>query len=160
MDADVLPFIIPVWLTGTYWLFFISVGADLGTGYDKLMPEGRPSPHKYFPKLGVKLGVTFGDPIPPERISVLLDDLRHDRGTRTCSSIDASLSTRAPKSAVSEDMRGISECCPQQHVTHYTQVNRIRSEVTAIIQHAVEELGRKISGDKLGGPLIDSQVHQ
>ncbi|KIM67796.1 hypothetical protein SCLCIDRAFT_106811 [Scleroderma citrinum Foug A] len=113
MDADVLPLIIPIWLTG----------------FDKLMPEGRPSPYKYFPKLGVKLGVAFGDPIPPERISALLDDLRHDKSTQI------------------------------HNAMHKSQVNCIRSEVTAVIKCAVEDLGRKISGDRLDGPLIDSQIN-
>lgn len=136
MDANVPPLIIPMWLTG----------------FDKLMPQGRPSPYKYFPKPGIKLGVAFGDPIPSERIFALLDVLRHDASTQKHSSINTP--------AVGEELQLrtaeiTSEEYPRQHAMHKTQVNRTRSEVTAVIQCAVEDLGRKISGDKLDGPLID-----
>lgn len=36
------------------------------SGFDKLMPEGRRAPFKYFPRPGAQLTVTFGDPIAPE----------------------------------------------------------------------------------------------
>lgn len=130
------------------------------------MPEGRPSPYKYFPKLGVKLGVAFGDPIPPERISALLDDLRHDKSTQIHSSIDTPCPgiTALHTPAVGEESHlrvvGItSEESPRQDAMHKSQVNCIRSEVTAVIKCAVEDLGRKISGDRLDGPLIDSQIN-
>ena len=38
------------------------------TGYERLMPEGRPFPQKYLPRLGTRLSVTFGDPIPAEQL--------------------------------------------------------------------------------------------
>ncbi|KIJ70447.1 hypothetical protein HYDPIDRAFT_77501 [Hydnomerulius pinastri MD-312] len=99
METNVPPLIIPMWLTG----------------FDKLMPEHRPFPYKYFPKMGIKLGVAFGDPIPSEKLTAALSVLRRDRGSST----------------------------------HTEQMDQVRSEVTAIIQRAVENLGRKVSGDKL-----------
>ncbi|KAE9405925.1 hypothetical protein BT96DRAFT_811564 [Gymnopus androsaceus JB14] len=46
------PTIIPMWITG----------------FDKLMPEGRAFPFKYFPRLGARLSVTFGEALPFEHI--------------------------------------------------------------------------------------------
>jgi len=47
MEANAIPVIIPVWLTG----------------FDQVMPEGRRFPYKYMPRLGASLSVTFGDPL-------------------------------------------------------------------------------------------------
>jgi monolysocardiolipin acyltransferase len=49
-SAIKLPVVIPVWITG----------------FNKLMPEGRPFPYKYIPKIGQHLSVTFGKPISRE----------------------------------------------------------------------------------------------
>ena len=38
------------------------------TGFDTLMPEGRRFPFNYFPRIGARLSVTFGNPIPPEEV--------------------------------------------------------------------------------------------
>ncbi|KAL4082003.1 acyltransferase-domain-containing protein [Scleroderma yunnanense] len=130
MEANVMPLIIPMWLTG----------------FDKLMPEGRPSPYKYFPKLGVKLGVAFGHPIPPERFSTLLDAPQHEQSTQTHSSTGSPSIEALHTPTIDEDHL-------LEHTTRWRQADRIRCEVTAIIQRAVEDLGRKISGDKLDGPL-------
>jgi len=46
------PTVIPMWITG----------------FDKLMPEGRAFPYKYFPRIGAQLSVTFGEPLPSEII--------------------------------------------------------------------------------------------
>ncbi|KAG9317176.1 acyltransferase-domain-containing protein [Chiua virens] len=146
MESNVPPLIIPMWLTG----------------FDKLMPEHRPFPYKYFPKMGIQLGVTFGDPIPPDRILVALKALhRH-----------ASLPHGAAENLIGHD--GISIRSGSNGVLHgkgwmesaiakaggypvvgrggterRTLMNEVRSEVTAIVQRAVEELGRKVSGNTL-----------
>ncbi|EKM51113.1 uncharacterized protein PHACADRAFT_151674 [Phanerochaete carnosa HHB-10118-sp] len=52
MEAEQPPTIIPMWLTG----------------YEDLMPEGRSWPWKLFPKRGVALSVTFGEPILADKI--------------------------------------------------------------------------------------------
>ncbi|KAJ3734422.1 acyltransferase-domain-containing protein [Lentinula guzmanii] len=46
------PIVIPMWITG----------------FDKLMPEGRAFPFKYFPRIGARLSVTFGGPLPLDHI--------------------------------------------------------------------------------------------
>lgn len=132
MEANVLPLIIPMWLTG----------------FDKLMPEGRPFPFKFFPKLGVKLGVAFGDPIPPAKIVTLLDSLPNPRGNRALR-----------RHSFSEEPHGRREVRDDEFlasdvaIMEEREMDYIRSEVTAIIQRAVEDLGRKLSGNRLDRPL-------
>lgn len=127
MEANVLPLIIPMWLTG----------------FDKLMPEGRPFPSKYLPKLGVKLGVAFGDPIPPARIVALLDTMPNNRGNQ------------APRthSYTEEPCRYERSLVNDEAIVQKREMDHIRSEVTVIIQRAVEDLGRKLSGNRLDRPL-------
>lgn len=127
MEANVLPLIIPMWLTG----------------FDKLMPEGRPFPLKFLPKLGVKLGVAFGDPIPPARIVALLDTMPNNRGNQ------------APRthSYTEEPCRYERSLVNDEAIVQKREMDHIRSEVTAIIQRAVEDLGRKLSGNRLDRPL-------
>ncbi|KAF9246916.1 acyltransferase-domain-containing protein [Melanogaster broomeanus] len=116
METNVPPLIIPMWLTGMNLL---------PHAFDKLMPERRPFPYKYFPKMGVKLGVTFGDPIPPKQIVAALAAAR-----------------------AGEDLVAELEAAARRR-----QMDEVRSEVTAIIQRAVEDLGRKVCGDKLDRPV-------
>jgi monolysocardiolipin acyltransferase len=47
MESKIPPVVIPMWITG----------------FDQLMPEGRPFPHKYFPQVPAQLSVTFGQPV-------------------------------------------------------------------------------------------------
>ncbi|KAI0739631.1 acyltransferase-domain-containing protein [Daedaleopsis nitida] len=63
MEAQKPPVIIPMWLTG----------------FDKLMPEGRPFPCKYLPKRDAKLSITFGKPIPATDIQDILATLVRER---------------------------------------------------------------------------------
>ena len=127
------------------------------TGFDKLMPEHRPFPYKYFPKMGIHLGVTFGHPIPPDKIMVALNALSRpkspspppgvaENSVRHSGSPTGALHVRGwVESAIVRDplleREGAGRCA---------QMDEIRSEVTAIIQRAVEELGRKVSGNTLG----------
>ncbi|KAG7096684.1 hypothetical protein E1B28_004098 [Marasmius oreades] len=53
------PVVIPMWITG----------------FDALMPEGRPFPYKFFPRLGTSLTVTFGKPLPPDAVASIVDCL-------------------------------------------------------------------------------------
>ena len=52
MEANSHPTVIPVWLTG----------------FDQLMPEGRKFPYNFLPRAGTDLSITFGEPIPGERL--------------------------------------------------------------------------------------------
>ncbi|KIJ19895.1 hypothetical protein PAXINDRAFT_174464 [Paxillus involutus ATCC 200175] len=148
METNVPPIIIPMWLTG----------------FDKLMPEHRPFPYKFIPKMGIELGVTFGDPIPAEKIMAASCILR--QGTWSSSHAEIAkdgIRYNGPLSrpGVGDDMRlggwvgdagGILVAESEAEVRR-RQTDEVRSEVTAIIQRAVEDLGRMVSGDKLDRPL-------
>ncbi|KAG1820534.1 acyltransferase-domain-containing protein [Suillus subaureus] len=101
METAAPPLVIPMWLTG----------------FDKLMPEHRLFPYKYFPRLGIRLGVVFGDPIPVKEITAALTMQAEERFAPGCE----------PK----------------------RQMDVVRSNVTAIVQRAVEALGRQVSGNLL-----------
>ncbi|KAJ8522983.1 hypothetical protein ONZ45_g498 [Pleurotus djamor] len=133
METTNPPVIIPMWLSG----------------FDQLMPEGRPFPWKYLPRFfaGVKLSVTFGEPINPDVISAALE-------ARSGVELDTSVSPQK-----GERTHGwIGDKIPATHTKHCPDhaleddVARIRSRVTSIIHSAVEDLGRKVDGDLLGAP--------
>ena len=98
MEAKLPPVIIPMWITG----------------FDQLMPEGRPFPYNYLPRFGAHLGVTFGSPIAENE---LLEALR--------SKSSPCITKRAPIESSADD--------PSRAL--------IRQRVTAIIHREVERLG-------------------
>ena len=59
METNVIPTIIPMWLTG----------------FDHVMPEPRGFP-KFLPRLRKDLSITFGSPMDPSKWSQVLDPLR------------------------------------------------------------------------------------
>jgi len=132
------------------------------TGFDKLMPEHRPVPYKFLPKMGVQLGVAFGDPIPPDKIIDALKVLHSQKGSSLSPAI-AEYSTARPSSgpglSSTIQIGGWMENAIGDAVLELgdaerrVQMDKVRSEVTAIIQRAVEDLGRKVSGDRLDLPL-------
>ena len=101
MEAKLIPVIIPMWITG----------------FDQLMPEGRPFPYNYIPRIGARLGVTFGNPIAENE---LLEAL--------CSIASQSISSHEPRAPI-----GPSTDDPSTAL--------IRQKVTAIIHREVERLG-------------------
>lgn len=128
METAVPPLIIPMWLTG----------------FDKLMPENRSFPYKYFPRLGIRLGVAFGDPIPVEEITAALSASLITEG-----SVESNLSHGLQsggwvgRRVMQAEERFASGCEQKRHM------DMMRSDVTAIVQRAVETLGRKVSGNLL-----------
>ena len=101
MEAKIPPVIIPMWISG----------------FDRLMPEGRPFPYKYLPRIGAHLGVTFGNPIAENE---LLEALRSNASQSTTS--------HEPRAPI-----GLSADDPSRAL--------IRQRVTAIIHREVERLG-------------------
>ncbi|KAF9047161.1 hypothetical protein BDZ89DRAFT_1007320 [Hymenopellis radicata] len=59
-----IPTVIPMWLTG----------------FDTLMPEGRPFPYNFLPRVGARMSVTFGTPIPGSEISKVIESVRASSG--------------------------------------------------------------------------------
>ena len=101
MEAKLPPVVIPMWITG----------------FDQLMPEGRPFPYNYLPCMGARLGVTFGNPIAENE---LLEAL--------CSSVSQSITNREPS-------------VPTGSFADNSGTALIRQRVTAIIHREVERLG-------------------
>ncbi|KAH7914376.1 acyltransferase-domain-containing protein [Hygrophoropsis aurantiaca] len=145
MESAIPPIIIPMWLSG----------------FNKLMPEHRPFPNKYIPRLGVKLGVAFGDPLPPRDITTALHAFRQKMASQNHSSIflerlestdsdhivaphgDSCLGGRTGYVAMGE-----LKVNPKSN-TDGQQLDQVRSDITAILQRAVEALGRNVAGDML-----------
>lgn len=135
MEAAIPPVIIPMWLSG----------------FDKLMPEGRPFPYNYLPKLGVDLSVTFGNPIPADEIKAALTVLGADRQGGI-----------PPRGLEKERMGGwigekVAHEMPHNMNEEETikwkqlQTMKVRIEVTSIVHQAIEALGRSVSGNLLSG---------
>ena len=130
------------------------------TGFDKLMPEHRPFPRKYFPKMGVRLGVTFGDPIRPHKITDVLDALRGLDLTHSLPDIAEKFDAPSDRSELNSGLpidgwmrdaivRACGESVVEREGAGRARMDAIRSEVTAVIQRAVEDVGRKVSGENL-----------
>jgi monolysocardiolipin acyltransferase len=107
------------------------------------MPEGRPFPNKHIPRLGVNLSVTFGEPLPAESIKASLVVLSSGSSGERSSSSGAVARCKGgfaqTNGTATGEMEG-ADC----------KMGQVRSEITAIIQHAVEEVGRNVSGSELG----------
>ncbi|KAF9534982.1 acyltransferase-domain-containing protein [Crepidotus variabilis] len=129
METKVPPLVIPMWITG----------------FDQLMPEGRPFPNKYIPRIGARLTVTFGHPIPADEIRRALIVERND------GDVDASAVAKDPERLegwLGDEAKAkglLLDISADKEI--YTSL--IRQKVTAIIQRDVEALGRRVSGDSL-----------
>lgn len=141
------------------------------------MPEGRAFPWKYLPRLGVKLSVTFGEPLPPEDIQAALRAMGLEDVQRKSDPTVAPSKDIISKGARARDETGINANDKLFGVTNLErvregvtreavgmnletesrkrQLDHTRSLVTAVVQRAVEQLGRRVSGDDLG----KSEIH-
>lgn len=142
MEAATPPVVIPMFVTG----------------FDQLMPEGRRFPYKYFPRPGAHLTVTFGPPIPPDEIKNALGILKIG-STAGREDADCGASNLVPPEAKargwigSEVDRTLGEVKDPglgkdekkvRDEKERAEIMRVRSEVTAVVQRAVEALGRDV----------------
>ena len=115
------------------------------------MPEGRPFPWKFIPRLGCKLSITFGDPLSPQDLQAALsheDFHRHPSISRgsSCSSSseDVNRAERMGKGITHESIGiGVEEESTKRKMDH------VRSMVTDAVQRRVETVGRRVSGENL-----------
>ncbi|KAF8974690.1 acyltransferase-domain-containing protein [Flammula alnicola] len=139
MEANIPPVVIPMWLTG----------------FDQLMPEGRSFPYNYFPRIGARLSVTFGDPIPADEILEALDVSRTDPDVDDSEDVpdtpDQLKGWLGDQATKKHDATG-RVCNDEDHL----YASLIRQKVTAILHHDVEALGRSVSGNLLGGTPRDA----
>ncbi|KAF5322909.1 hypothetical protein D9619_001050 [Psilocybe cf. subviscida] len=122
MEAQVTPKVIPMWISG----------------FEQLMPEGRPFPSKYFPRPGAQLRITFGEPIPPSVILAALDSSRLE------------LPTQPPH--IYLDSPSLRIDCIDKFNSHLITTATVRANVTSVLHDYVEALGHQISGNLLGEP--------
>jgi len=120
MEAPRIPTIIPMWITG----------------FDKLMPEGRRAPWRFFPRPGASLSVTFGAPLSE-------------------ASVRATLGMGSGVRVSWRDGDGDGD-------GGYVKAGAVaeaetRIAVTELVQRAVEVLGWQVSGNLLTGPPYQHQ---
>ncbi|KAF8873866.1 acyltransferase-domain-containing protein [Gymnopilus junonius] len=135
MEAKIPPVVIPMWVTG----------------FDHLMPEGRPFPYKYLPCLGARLSVTFGKPVPADEIREAL------AVTKTDPDVDPSaiLTPDDLRGWLGEESKERKKYGSARYYDEKMYASLIRQKITAIIHRDVEALGKSISGDLLANPLQD-----
>jgi monolysocardiolipin acyltransferase len=129
------------------------------------MPEHRPFPWKYVPHFGVKLSITFGDPLPPEDIQTVLRMLSHgdchhyasaspaqhsntDKGV--CKGGDSGEDMHFGINRVKEMKGRMTREFITMDASRKREIDCVRSMVTAVVQQSVETVGRRVSGDTLG----------
>ena len=108
MEAKLLPVVVPMWITG----------------FDQLMPEGRPFPYHFMPRIGAHLGVTFGKPIAENEI---LEALRPSMSPSNAPQIITNPDSNAMVGSLADD----------------SNTALIRQRVTAVVHREVERLGRR-----------------
>ncbi|THV05418.1 hypothetical protein K435DRAFT_712859 [Dendrothele bispora CBS 962.96] len=111
------PTIIPMWITG----------------FDKLMPEGRAFPFKFFPRIGTRLSVTFGEPLPADEITNVIRRISVEH--------EKKLSQNRNKDQLGRDQ--------EKERDRIEFERRVRVEITDVVHRAVWKLGRSVAGDSL-----------
>ena len=120
------------------------------------MPEGRKSPYKFFPRRGVALSVTFGEPIPADEIRRRLWVAGERSGVSSLTADNEPTvgdPAQEERSVATAGKRWLGDIL--QHRMHESgegstqqRVARLRSEITAVLQEEVEALGRRVLDGK------------
>ncbi|PPR02492.1 hypothetical protein CVT24_002041 [Panaeolus cyanescens] len=133
MSTTQMPVVIPMWISG----------------FDRLMPEGRPFPYKYLPHMGVDLSVTFGEPIDPELLKRALL-IPRDPAPSTIHNLG--LEPTLGGSTTQEHLEGWSKNLDPLHDEDALRTSLIRQQLTSIVHDHVQKLGYSVSGPLLGAP--------
>lgn len=139
------------------------------SGFDKLMPEHRPFPWKYIPRLGVNLSITFGNPLSPEEIKAALRALSHEE-IDSQSGVPSRHSQGSTSKSLNEAVNNEDRLFGADHIERVREgvtrestnigmegearkqkIDHVRSMITAVVQRSVEALGRQVSEKMLGG---------
>ena len=98
------------------------------------MPEGRRAPWKFLPRQGARLSVTFGAPLSPAVVRATM-----------------ALASGMALAPWHDDGEG-KEWSTGMPVEMDAEAEvKVRIALTELMQHAVEDLGRQVSGDSLTG---------
>jgi monolysocardiolipin acyltransferase len=101
------------------------------SGFDALMPEGRPAPYKYLPRPFQSLRVVFGNPLSE-------DDVRS--GLIECASRAVYHDDHSQTGATAAIPPWLFDAIKPELDNGRLDLDSMRSEVTALIQKHVEAL--------------------
>lgn len=139
------------------------------------MPEGRSRPWKFFPRRGVALSVTFGEPVPRDDIRKALTStpppinllpINTPLAKRTLGTSQTTVVVDEPEfdmGSEAEEERSLEKAregwlggatdakLASLHETDgvesmQKEMARVRGEVTAVLQREVEKLGKRVLG--------------
>ena len=100
------------------------------------MPEGRRAPWKFFPRPGARLSVTFGAPLTSAAVrATMASRMRLELGPWRDGNGTLQQGGQAKVAADAETEMEVE----------------VRIALTELVQRAVEDLGRQVSGDSLAG---------
>lgn len=102
------------------------------------MPEGRRVPWKFLPRQGARLSVTFGAPLLPTVVRATMASASGIAPAPAPSCGDGEGKERSTSTGMLVKMGAEAEVM-------------VRIALTELMQHAVEALGRQVSGDLLTG---------
>ena len=102
------------------------------------MPEGRRAPWKFLPRQGARLSKTFGAPFSPVLVRA------------TMASASGMASEPEPLCGDGEGKERSTSTGMSVKIDPGAEV-KVRIALTELMQHAVEALGRQVSGDLLTG---------
>jgi len=112
------------------------------------MPKDRAFPLKYLPRLGSRLSVTIGHPVPTDKVKEALDGVPGQLFSGEHACLKAGYARTAPQRATRNVV------VPNTSTTRVPGSEQermlIRSRVTTLIQQEVEALGYCVSGPLLG----------
>lgn len=161
METPRPPIIIPMWITGmplsifhqgnySQLMMLPMMSVLKRVGFDKLMPEGRSPPFNFMPRVPpfvspVPISITFGSPIDPADITNALEEPQSPSSVL----LSRPIQNERPDASWVTAKTGASTMGGEEE----RRRGVIRARVTEVVQNAVENLGRQVSGDMLGADL-------
>ena len=143
MEAQRLPVIIPMWLSGSKSSDSNSnPSIDQWIGFENVKPEPAPAGiRKFLPRLGQSITITFAPPLDGAQLMSILE------------SVAGPTMESMPSMRVNgtESDAGLKETVM---VKDSPEERRKREALTAVLQRAVEQLGYVTSGPLLGASLL------
>jgi hypothetical protein len=101
------------------------------------MPEGRRAPWKILPRQGARLSITFDPPLSPVVV---------------CATIASATASGTAPAQWCDDEEGKEQSTASMPVKMDAEAEvKVRIALTELMQHAMEVLGRQVSGDSLTG---------
>ena len=125
MDCDVMPEIVPMWISG----------------FDKIMPESRGFP-RFLPRPGAQISVTVGEPVTgsiTDLVKAWKDLAAKEPGTVGLGGTWDPKRDDAPSEHEQRDIRGQGRMAEGKE-------EEIRTQITATLRERLQELGQYVEG--------------